>query len=416
VFNRLKSAPLSQQIATAAAALCLLVSLALVALGAISSRHMQHQQQAGFGEALARQVAAQVSLALESGDLLSVRATLQRFVDTTAAEQVAVVDVEGKPLGEAGSASGQYLSQYTAPVTVESNIAGEARVTINTDAASSAQRRFVLSLLGLSVILSLAVYGAGLQLGRLLGNRIARLSRKLALEDAAPGQLPANELAALESRVGALPMDLLRTRDQGAAGEEHYRHTAVLYLQLDSLSDYVDTLDEQSLQRYIERLQRLVHTAAGFYGGELQVARQFALAVYFTGDGKGGSAAFRAASCAWLVNAAAREMERKRSLSMRFFMAVGLSELGAGDAADIYPGLYMQSTLDELQQVCASRPPKILLSPATCEDTDVDGRLQHQVTDVLDYAMLESMAGSYADLLERQLQLILKRLSEPVAP
>ena len=70
-------------------------------------------------------------------------------------------------------------------------------------------------------------------------------------------------------------------------------------------------------------------------------------------------------------------------------------------------------TLDELQAVCASKPPKILLSPAVCEDIDIDGRLQWQATEVKDYAMLEQFAGPYRDLLERQLRLILKRLTDP---
>lgn len=404
---------MSQQIATAAALLCLLASLAMVILAGISSRHMQYRQQSEFGSALARQVAARVGLSLETGDLLSLRASLQRFVDTTAAQRVIVNDVEGNPLGEAGLPSGRYLQQFSAPVRIESNIAGEAQVTIATDNASADRRRFVFSLLGLAVVLSLAVYGGGMQLGKFLGGRFRRLSHHLALEESG-NRLPANELAALEARIRALPMDLLRTRESNAAGDEHYKGTAVLYLQLDSLSGYVDTLDEQSLQRYIARLHRLVHTAAGFYGGELQVARQFALAVYFSGPGKAGSAAFRAACCAWLVQAAARELETKQALSLRVFMAVGMSELGVGDSTDIYPGLYMQSTLDELQQACESRPPKILLAPAICEDTDVDGRLQHQATEVMDYAMLGAVADPYADLLERQLRLTLKRLSEPV--
>ncbi len=413
VLDRLRNAPLSQQIATSAALLCLLASLAMVILAAISSRHMQHRQQAEFGTALARQVAARVGLALETGDLLSLRASLQRFVDNSAAQRVIVNDVEGKPLGEAGEPSGRYLQQFSAPVRIESNIAGEALVTIATDNTSGDQRRFVLSLLGLAVVLSLAVYGGGLQVGKALGGRFRKLSRHLALEENGK-RLPVNEVAALERQVHALPMDLLRTRDNSAGSDEHYRGSAVLYLQLDSLSDYVDTLDEQSLHRYIARLHRLVQTAAGFYGGELQVVRQFALAVYFTGAGKAGSAAFRAACCAWLVQAAARELEAKQSLSLRVFSAVGLSELGVGDSADIYPGLYMQSTLDELQLACESRPPKILLSPAVCADTDIDGRLQHQSTEIMDYAMLASVSDPYADLLERQLRLTLKRLAEPV--
>ena len=101
------------------------------------------------------------------------------------------------------------------------------------------------------------------------------------------------------------------------------------------------------------------------------------------------------------------------SLSLTMAMAIAQSELGMGSGADIYPGLYTQHTLDELQVVCASRPPNILLSPAICEDMDIAGRLQHRPTEVMDYAVIEEFAGPYQDLLERQLRLILKRLTDP---
>jgi hypothetical protein len=93
-------------------------------------------------------------------------------------------------------------------------------------------------------------------------------------------------------------------------------------------------------------------------------------------------------------------------------MAISQSELGVGDDADIYPGLYLQHTLDELQAVCASKPPNILMAPISCNDVDVDGRLEHQPTEVRDYEMLVGFEGPYKDLLERQLRLIWKRLAE----
>lgn len=413
VIDRLKNAPLSQQLALITAGLCLFVSLALVILGAISSKHLQRQQQEGFGNALAHQIARRIGTALETGDLLSISASLQRFVETSAAEEVAIFDVEGKALGQAGSARGQSLFKYRAPVRIENDIAGEVLITVSADAASAAHLRFVLSLLGLAILLSLAAYGGSLQLGKRLGTRIRGLASNIALEDQPAPVKTANELDLLAQRIAELPMDLLRTRTEAAAQEENYRATAVLYLHLDSLVDYVDTLDEQSLQRYTDRLHQVVYASAGFYGGEIQVTRQFALAVYFSGPGSAGSAAFRAASCGWLIRTVSRELEQQMPLSLTVSMAISQSELGIGDGSDIYPGLYMQSTLDELQTVCASKPPKILLSPAICEDTDIEGRLQQQATEVMDYAMLESFAGPYQDLLERQLQLILKRLMDP---
>jgi hypothetical protein len=373
---------------------------------------MQEQQQEEYGTALAHQIARRISTALESGDLLSVSASLQRFVETSSAEEVAIFDIEGRALGQAGQALGRQLRQYSAPVRIASDVAGQVVITISGDQARAAQLRFILSLLGLAVLLSLAVYGAGRHLGQRVATRLAALARVIALEEE-DQRRPVNEVNLLQKRIEALPMDLLRTRSDAGPKEENYRHTAVLYLHLTSLVDYVDTLDEHSLHRYTDRLHQLVYAAAGFYGGELQVTRQFGLAVFFSGHNNAGSAAFRAASCAWLVQAVARELEQQMSLSLSIAMAISQSELGVGDSTDIYPGLYMQHTLDELQTICASKPPKILLSPLVCEDVDVEGRLQTQATEVMDYAMLEEFEGPYRDLLERQLRLILKRLADP---
>jgi len=413
VKNRFSNASLGQQFAVLTAGLCLLVSLALIALGAISTRHMQSLLEEEYGSALAQLVAARISAAMENGDLLSISATLRRFVNNSAAQAIAVNDVEGKVLGLAGEALGNNLSRHVAPVRIETDIAGQVVVTINTDNARAAQLRFILSMLGLAVLLSLAVYGTSRRFGQRIGGRLAHLARSIALEEEAPSQLPENEVARLGRQIEALPMDLLRTRSEPGPQEENYRTTAVLYLHLTSLVNYVDTLDENSLHRYIERLHQVVYAAAGFYAGDLQVARQFGLAVYFSGHNNAGSAAFRAASCAWLVRAVSRELEKQMSLSLSVAMAISQSELGAGDGADIYPGLYTQHTLDELQSVCASRPPGILLSPVVCEDTDITGRLECRPTEVMDYAVIEEFAGQYQDLLERQLRLILKKLADP---
>lgn len=394
------------------AGLCLLVSLALVALGAISTRHMQMLLQEEYGTSLARLVAVRISTAMERGDLLSVSATLQRLLETSTAQAITITDVDGKALGQAGEARGQNLFRYSAPVHIESDIAGNITITINADNAQAAQQRFLLSMLGLAVLLSLAVYALGRRFGQRLGSTLAGMARKIALEDEDTGRQPKNELLLLARQVDALPMDLLRTRSEPGPQDENYRTTAVLYLHLSSLVNYVDTLDERALQRYTGRLHQVVYAAAGFYAGDLQVARQFGLAVYFSGNNSAGSAAFRAASCAWLVRAVSQSLEKQMSLSLSIAMAISQSELGVGSGTDIYPGLYTQHTLDELQAVCASKPPEILLSPAACEDVDVSGRLQHRPTEVMDYAVIEEFAGPYQDLLERQLRLILKRLTD----
>jgi uncharacterized membrane protein affecting hemolysin expression len=413
VKNPLQNSSLGQQLALATAGMCLLVSLALVTLAAISTRHMQLQQQEEYGSALARQIATRISAALETGDLLSVSASLQRFLETSSAEEVAIFDVEGKALGQAGNALGQNLQQYKAPVRVESDIAGQVVITISTDNAGAARLQFVLSLLGLAILLSLAVYITTRHFSQRLANQLGGLARSIALEDQAVEHQPGNEVALLARNVGALPMDLLRTRSETNPREENYRTTAVLYLHLTSLADYIDTLDEQALHRYTNRLHQLVLAAANFYAGDLQVARQFGLAIYFSGPNSAGSAAFRAASCAWLIQSASRELEQQMRRTLSMAMAISQSELGVGDRADIYPGLYIQHTLDELEAICANRPPRVLLSPVVCEDPDIASRVQHEATEVMDFAMLEEFAEPYQDLLERQLRLMLRRLLEP---
>jgi hypothetical protein len=414
VNNRFRNTSLGQQLAILTGGLCLFVSLALVALGAISTRHTQMLIQEEYGTALAKLVAARIGAAMESGDLLSVSASLQRFINTSAAQAISFTDAEGKTLGQAGEAYGQSLYRYGAPVHIDSDIAGNIEITINADTTRAAQLQFLLSMLGLAVLLSLAVYGISRRFGQRLGSQLSVMARKIALEEEnESGQQPVNELLLLARQVDALPMDLLRTRSEPDPQDENYQTTAVLYLHLSSLVNYVDTLDERSLQRYTDRLHQVVYAAAGFYAGELQVARQFGLAIYFSGHNNAGSAAFRAASCAWLVQAVSKALEKQMSLSLSIAMAISQSELGVGNGADIYPGLYTQHTLDELQAVCASKPPNILLSPAVCEDTDISGRLQHGPTEVMDYAVIEEFAGPYLDLLERQLRLILKRLADP---
>ena len=414
VKERINNTSLSQLLALVAAAFCLIVSLALVMLAATSSQHVQESQQAEYGGALANQIARRISTALETGDLLNVAASLQRFVETSSAEQVAIFDVEGKALGQAGQSTGKTQQQYRAAVRIDTDIAGEVVITISTDTAQAARLRLLLSLLGLAILLSLAVYAASLQLGQRLARQLTDMGHKINLDSTGDSASAGNELVQLRARIDALPMDLLRTRSSSEPRDENYRATAALYLHLESLSDYVATLDEHSLQRYTDRLHQVVYAAAGFYGGDLHVTRQFGLVVYFNGDNNSGSGPFRAASTGWLIKAVCHQLEKSMPLSLSIAMAIGFSELGAGDDNDIYPGLYMQSTLDELQAACTEAGDRILLSPSIADDVDINGRVEQRPEAWSGYSALGAFAGQYQDLLERQLRLIMKRLQELV--
>ena len=139
VNNRFTNTSLGQQLAILTAGLCLLMGLALVILGAISTRHMQTLLQEEYGSAVATLVATRVSTAMENSDLLSVSASLQRIIDTSAAQAILIQDVEGKTLRQMGETDGQSLYQYSAPVHIETDIAGEVVITINAENAHAAQ-------------------------------------------------------------------------------------------------------------------------------------------------------------------------------------------------------------------------------------------------------------------------------------
>lgn len=394
-----------------AAACSLAVGLALVMLAAISSRHLQDAQQDVFGNALAGHLAQQVSGALETGDLLSLAATLQNFQGSSRAGRVGVFDVEGSVLGQAGNAVLVPL-EYRSPIRVGSDVAGQAVVTLDGAGASESRQRYLLSLSALAVMLSLLVFLFARYPAQRLVQRLHGISGRLALdESAATAPLQQGELALLEDRAAALPMELLRAHAMAAPSrEDHYRNTAVLYLHLESLAGYVDTLNERNLHRYTDRLHRIVYAAAACYTGTLQVARPFGLIICFADEEGRGSALVRAASCAWLIKSVSRELEKSMSLSFSIGMAIGNSELGPGDSSDIYPGLYMQSIMDDLRDACLTDVEHILLATSLVDSPELDSsvRLRRRGSDR--FAVLESFDSPYAALLERQRELLLSRL------
>lgn len=408
---RFQQSSLSLQLPLTAAACSLAVGLALVALAALSSRHLQEAQQDVFGNALAAHLAQQVSGALETGDLLSLAATLRQFHGTSRSGSVSVFDVEGGVLGQAGEAV-QQPQAYRSPVRVGADVAGQAMVVLDGASASESRQRYLLSLSALAVMLSLLVFLLSRYAAQRLVQRLLGVSGRLVLDESSPTEAqPDGEITLLERRAAALPMELLRAHTAAAPSrEDHYRNTAVLYLHLESLAGYVDTLNERNLHRYTDRLHRIVYAATACYAGKLQVARQFGLTICFTDEEGRGSALVRAASCAWLIRSVSRELEKSMSLSFSIGMAIGNSELGPGDSSDIYPGLYMQSVTDELRSACLGDFEHILLSPALSSDPELTDCAEVNERDSGSYSQLGPFTSPHSALLDRQRELLLNRL------
>ena len=404
-FNNL---PLHQQLATVACLCCLLSSLALVALAGQSSAYTRANLQAEYGRAVAEQLARRLGTEMATGDLLGVVGELNKLTEQRGIAATRALDVDGNELAVAGDRELGKFS-FSSAIVIAGDQAGVAEVALNTAAQDRTQFQFLLSLSGLAILLSIAVYIAT----RALALRLGKNLQDVAAELGAVGDdtsVSANEVAALRERVAALPLDLLKPPSMEASqGDQHYVTTAILFVHFRSLPGYLETVDERRLQRYVAHVHRLLYGAAGFYGGELQVVRQFGIAIWFTGPHKIASPAVRAASCAWLIRQTAPTLEQQLRLTVGLGIAVGGSELGRGDSEDIYPGLYTQSAVDDLEQLARQPGDEIRLSDFLIEDLELTTRVAIE-TGTNGANHMGEFADGHRDLLERQRHILLQAL------
>jgi len=405
----LQKLPLSQQLALTASGCCFAATLLLVALAATSSSHTQSTLQAAYGEAVAEQLALRLGTELAIGDRLGIASELARLIEQNGIQGARAVDIEGAELAAAGSRD-TAAPRFQWPIRIAGDIAGHAEVYLHTETQRQTQQRFVLLMSGLALLLSIVIFGITRAMGQRLARNLQAVSAELA-EVTGHDATPENELKALRDRVAALPLDLLRPSPLASASDEHYQGTAIVYVYLRSLPSYLETIDERRLQRYVASLHRMIYGAAGFYSGDLAVVRQFGLAMYFTGHNTIGSPTLRAASCAWLIQRSAPAVGEQLRLSVNLGIAVGYSELGGGDHRDIYPGLYIQSSLDRLHSVCQQEREGIALVDEVCDDLDLQNRATIEAPSD-DRKLLGAWVDSHRDLVERQRQILLRALTD----
>ncbi|MDG1460552.1 MAG: hypothetical protein P8Q31_03440 [Luminiphilus sp.] len=408
VTTAFRSSPLHQQLAATACLCCLISSLALVALAAQSSSHSQANLQSEYGKAVAEQLARRLGVELATGDRLGIAGELSKLTEQQSIVAARALDVDKRELAAVGKQQTSSLI-FQAPIVIAGDQAGIAEVALNTAIRDSTQLRFVLSLSGLAILLSIAVYLTTRTLALRVGKNLQAVAAELgAVGDAQ--KVSTNEIEALRERVAALPLDLLRPpSEKQYEGNQHYVETAILFIHFRSLPGYLETVDERRLQRYVAHVHRMIYGASGFYNGELQVVRQFGIAVWFTGKHKIASPTVRAASCAWLIQQTAPRLEQQLRLSVGLGLAVGDSELGRGDSEDIYPGLYTQAAVDELEALARQSGNEIHLFESLLQDVQLINRVSIEEATAGRY-QLGKFADGHRDLLERQREILLRAL------
>ena len=401
------SLPLHPQLAVVACVLCLLSNLALVGLAAQSSSHTQASLQDAYGQAVVEQLARRLSTEMAAGDRLGIAGELSRLVDQDGISSARVVDTEARELAAAGKLVGQEYP-FRATVLIAGDQAGVAEVALNTATQDSTRFRFLLSLSGLAVLLSIGVFAATRTLASRLGKNLQAVTDELG-GITESGVNSGNEVQALKAQVASLPLELLKTPGPPRENQdEHYVDTTLVFIHFRSLPGYVDTVDEQRLQRYVAHIHRMVYGAAGFYAGQLEVVRQLGVAVWFSGSHPIASPAVRAASCAWLIQQSTAKLEQRLRLSVGLGLAIGGSELGRGDDQDIYPGLYTQASVDELQELAAQAGADIRVSAFVLQDLDFTTRVATETRG--DQHILSGFSAGHRDLVERQRAILSRAL------
>jgi len=409
VLRRLRHQPLSHQLALVAAGCCLIATLILVTVASQSTQSILNTTLQEHAQAAVANLGLRAGNELATGDRLGLAAALQFYTDQKLFSGARALDVDGNELAVAGATT-TGGSLYRHAILIDGNSAGSVELYLDLTPQLEAKETLLWGLIALAGLLSTAVFAITRPMGQRLASDISDAVAQLDAISNEPS-VSINELHKLRDSVNSLPLDLLKSQNLSHQDEEHYRDTAILCIALKHLPGYLDTLDDTRLQGYVGLLHRLAYGAAGFYGGELSVIRQFGLAIYFSGSHSIGSPVLRAASCAWLLAQSAALAEKTERLSFMPGLAIGVSELGRGDAEDIYPGLYTQATLDELLELAHQDVDAILLSSRAAEDDGLTARVGIDVIDER-WMALGDIGSRHMDLLTRQLAL-LRRVVAP---
>ncbi len=411
VSRWLKNQALSRQLAASAATCCLVANLLLVVVASQSSQSIQDDLLSGPANALANQLASEVGSYIETEDRLSLAIVLRSYTDYRTISGARILSIDG---GKEIAASGTPRSTPTAfksPIMIDGDLIGIVELYLDLNQQSQAREQLLLGLIALSMLLAAAAYTLVLPLANRLANKISEVVEQLEnISD--DTSRSSNEVQNLRAYMKKLPLELLRAQKSDDESEEHYSNTAVLCITIKNLPRYLDTLNEARLQSYVQTLHSISYAGAGFYGGELSVIRQCSLAIYFSGAHSIGSPVVRAASCAWLLRQGSKLAEEQERLSFSLGIAVGASELGHGNDKDIYPGLYIQSTLDELIELANVNLDALLISPSAAKEIEMTDKIGVDVIEER-WMVIGEFSQGHSELLNKQLDLLSQLISSP---
>lgn len=397
----------SQRAALVCGGLCMGVGLMLVLTSHLSSRYILEEQRDHHMTVLMGQLTRQLAPVVAQNDLIRLEATLRTLLEQHDLQMISVTGVDARPLGQAGQMHTPDSSVFRRTLTIDGNVAGELTVAKNRDPVLLEQERMSLALLFLCVLASLFAAVLAGRWAQTISRRLSSLRGRLSVAE----DTEVDELTALERAVDALPLELIVPMESGSHPGLEFEEAGLLFIQLNSLTRYVETLDEQSLLDYTDELRNLFESVSALYGGQLSVAREFAVLVLFSGPHGAGAPGFRAACSAWLLGRVADALSSRRPRQFQFAMACGVGEAGRYLGANtpgksLYADLYNQHIIDDLSAMADGKVGSIRLSKTLAAVGDIRSRCRLDMSS--ENPRLEAFEEPFADLLERQYQLLIR--------
>jgi len=334
--------PVRLQLGLATATLTLIACLILVWLSATSTRHITNEQAHIIIKTLSAQLSDQIARDVVGQDTLAITALLNRAVRADWIQGAELKTTRGDTLAQAGTLMG---ISATASIVIDAKEVAKLTAYQPKQRVESLQSQQAWTLAGIACIIAFAFGALAAQMGRIYSNALEQL--KIKIPRTARTNDSNNEIHAIRERLNALPLNLLAEH----AGDDSHPtevHPAIISMvALDSLEHYIDTLNEESLERYTQKVYRCIQRAAMLYGGQIKVVRPLRVAMIF-GQQPGRTSSTSAIQATLLLQLMCKRLSDRGPLNFKTRCALGKSEMAPMSEHDFYADLYVQPIFDQI--------------------------------------------------------------------
>ena len=399
----LKQMPVRLQLGLATATLTLIACLILVWLSATSTRHISDEQAHIIIKTLAAQLSDQISRDVVTQDTLAITALLNRAVRADWIQGAALKNLKGDTLAQAGELTG---ISATSRIVIDAKEVAELTAYQPKQRVESLQSQQTWTLAGIACIIAFAFGAIAAQIGRIYSSALEEL--KSQIPRTAHTNDSSNEIHAIRERLNALPLNLLAEHARDDSHQTEVHPAVISLVALDSLEHYINTLNEESLERYTQKLYRCIQRAAALYGGQIKVIRPLRVAMIF-GQQSDRAASTSAIQATLLLQLLCKRLSDRGQLNFKTRCVLGKSEMAPMSEHDFYAELYVQPIFDHLDGALKHEGTLWIESDLATEPTFQAGYTLGQTEDL--FTLVTNVPRETRQLIEEQVEQNLPHLS-----